>query len=136
MISASVFHGVATGSAISASLPRETRISSSSRSNPRSSSADSVSGLLVGAGPDRVDLDRVEVPFGVGPELGRRPLAERESVGQQRLVGGGPEVAPDLAGDATAQDRPQQLLDLAGDLRRAGRAFGLGRLPAPELTLE
>ena len=47
-------------------------------------------------------------------------LAEREAVGQQRLVGGRPEVAAELAGDAAAQDRPQQLLDLGGDLGRTG----------------
>ena len=71
-------------------------------------------------GGHRLDLDRVEVPLGVGAELGRRALAEGESVGEQRLVGGGAEVAADLAGDAAAQDRPQQLLDPAGDLRGAG----------------
>ncbi len=79
---------------------------------------------------------RLEVPLGLAAALRRRALAKREPLGQKRLVGGGAEVVAELAADAAAQDRAQQLLDRGRDLGGAGAVRGPGGLAAPDLALE
>ena len=120
-------------------LLRLTRISSASAISKSCSAAPRPRARL---GPRRLGrlarlgLDRLDVPLGRARRRSPRALAEGEALGQQRLVGGGAEVAAELAGDAAAQDRPQQLLDLGGDLRGAGGPSAPSRLAAPELALE
>jgi hypothetical protein len=136
-----VFQGVATGSAISASLPRETRISSSSRSNPRSSSSDPFVAGSPAPGPiASISIasksHSVSVPSSVGdPSPNASPSASSASSAALRKSLGDASLAKRVLEAASDQsilaDRDRHNIDelAAGDP-------GMPLIEVPELNYE
>src|SRR5205814_314669 len=95
-----------------------------------------LSGLVLG-GPFGLTVVPLRAPLrGLATLLGPA-LADRESVGEQDLVGGRPEVRAEMATRRVSEDGATQLLDSRGRLDRPHVAVSPRRRFAhPELALE